>query len=204
MDLQFATGSICLCGPAQVRSVYDFKYSTLNKWLTAYHECLVVCCQEAVSVTSRRIYSAIRFAVLSCLWHMYTIDVGLKGMTCESALITFDYSFDMLLIGLNWFQYHRDCSCVVIPRRRFICQSDFCYHLICHQNDSGCRARGNCKNQVHVYNHRHIKDCRGIESLQERVIFHLIRLRLFQELFIVENGCCFPRMVGISCVCFNL
>ena len=44
---------------------------------------------------------------------------------------------------------------------------------------------------------------RGFESHQGCAIFHLIKFRLFQEqLFIIENGYCYPGMVGISY--FNL
>ena len=40
---------------------------------------------------------------------------------------------------------------------------------------------------------------RGFESHQGCAIFHLIKLQLFQEqLFIIENGYCYPGMVGIS------
>ena len=43
---------------------------------------------------------------------------------------------------------------------------------------------------------------RGFESHQGYAIFHLIKFRLFQELFIIANGYCYPGMVGISY--FNL
>ena len=42
---------------------------------------------------------------------------------------------------------------------------------------------------------------RGFESHQGCAIFHFIKFQLFQEpLFTVENGCCCPRIIGISYV----